>query len=119
MLPAPAVDLIESMLFDPDSGIALLEMHLERIRASAAELGFSFDRHGARNTIQALCFDLDQRCKLRLLASRGGIIALEAQVLPAPDQHPLACIALPPPPAHGAVRPRPKTSEHGKRLGGE
>src|SRR3546814_6778497 len=66
MLTAPAFDLIESMLFDPDSGIALLEMHLERIRASAAELGFSFDRHGARNTIQALCFDLDQRCKLQI-----------------------------------------------------
>ena len=38
----------------PDTGIALLELHLERIKASAAELGFAFDRHAARNQIHAL-----------------------------------------------------------------
>lgn len=110
-LTAPAFDLIESMLFEPDSGIALLELHLERIRASAAELGFSFDRHGARNTIQALCFDLDQRCKLRLMASRGGIIALEARTLPAPEPGPITCIALPLPLDPGDWRLRHKTSD--------
>lgn len=110
-LTAPAFDLIESMLFEPDSGIALLELHLERIRASAAELGFAFDRHGARNTIQALCFNLDQRCKLRLMASRAGVIALEAQALPAPEPRGLSCIALPLPLDPGDWRLRHKTSD--------
>ncbi|KUO57739.1 MAG: aminobenzoate synthetase, partial [Sphingomonadales bacterium BRH_c3] len=88
-------DLIETMLFDPESGIDLLELHLERIKASAHELGFSFDRHAARNQIQALCFNLETRAKLRLLASRRGALALEAGPAPEPADEPLACIALP------------------------
>ena len=57
------IDLIETMRFDPEKGIALLELHLERMKASAAELGFSFDRHEARNRIQALCFELEEPAK--------------------------------------------------------
>jgi para-aminobenzoate synthetase/4-amino-4-deoxychorismate lyase len=78
---AAGFDLIESMGFDPDQGIALIELHLERLKDSAAELGFAFDRHAARNQIQALCFELDRPVKLRLLLSRSGAIALEAQPL--------------------------------------
>ncbi|HEX4847211.1 MAG TPA: aminodeoxychorismate synthase component I, partial [Novosphingobium sp.] len=47
-------DLIETMRFTPDEGMPLLELHLERIKASAAQLGFAFDRHAVRNAIQAL-----------------------------------------------------------------
>ena len=112
-LAAPAFDLIESMLFEPDSGIALLELHLERIRASAAELGFAFDRHRARNKIQALCFELEQRSKLRLMVSRAGFIALEAQELaaPSPAAQSLTCVALPLPLDPGDWRLRHKTSD--------
>ena len=49
------------------SGIALLELHLERMKASAAELGFAFDRQ-PRNQIQALCFELEAPAKVRLLS---------------------------------------------------
>jgi len=52
-------DLIETMRFDPDAGVPRLELHLARIKASAAELGFAFDRHDTRNRIQALCFELE------------------------------------------------------------
>ena len=79
---APGFDLIETMRFDPDEGVPLLELHLERIKASAAELGFAFDRHDARNRIQALCFELDAPARLRLLLARSGEIALEAAPLP-------------------------------------
>jgi len=59
--PAPdkriaSFDLIETMAFDPEHGIPLLEAHLERMKESAGLLGFSFDRHAARNAIHALCF---------------------------------------------------------------
>jgi para-aminobenzoate synthetase/4-amino-4-deoxychorismate lyase len=104
-------DLIETMLFDPESGIDLLELHLERIKASAAELGFSFDRHAARNQIQALCFDLDQRSKVRLLASRKGALVLETRPAPEPLAAPLKCIALPLPVDPGDWRLRHKTSD--------
>ncbi len=92
---APQVDLIETMRFEPESGIDLLELHLGRMKASAATLGFSFDRHAARNQIQALCFDLEAACKVRLLVSRLGSLALETGPLPAPKDNGFECIALP------------------------
>jgi para-aminobenzoate synthetase/4-amino-4-deoxychorismate lyase len=108
---APGFDLIETMRFDPEDGVPLLELHLERLKASAAELGFAFDRHIARNRIQALCFDLDAPARLRLLASHRGEIALEAAPLPASLEEPVACIALPLPVDQGDWRLRHKTTD--------
>jgi para-aminobenzoate synthetase/4-amino-4-deoxychorismate lyase len=108
---APGFDLIETMRFDPEDGVPLLELHLERLKASAAELGFAFDRHVARNRIQALCFELDAPARLRLLASYRGEIALEAAPLPAPLAEPAACIALPLPVDQGDWRLRHKTTD--------
>ncbi|MEE4339139.1 aminodeoxychorismate synthase component I [Erythrobacter sp.] len=112
-LAAPACDLIETMRFAPDSGVELLEKHLARMKRSAAELGFSFDRHAARNQIQALCFELDQPAKLRLLASRAGAIALETLALPEPVAQPMAAIALALPVDPSDWRLRHKTSDRG------
>ncbi|MEP3051889.1 MAG: aminodeoxychorismate synthase component I [Erythrobacter sp.] len=92
---APQFDLLETMRFEPESGIELLEGHLSRLKASAAELGFSFDRHAARNQIQALCFELETAVKVRLVLARSGAIALEASALPQPLEGPAHCIALP------------------------
>ena len=108
---AARFDLIESMLFDPEAGINLLELHLERIKQSAAELGFSFDRHDVRNQIQALCFDLEHRSKVRLLAARSGAIAFEATRIEQAAKPVLRCIALPLPVDPGDWRLRHKTSE--------
>lgn len=125
-LAAPACDLIETMRFEPDSGIAHIELHLARMKASAAALGFAFDRHAARNAIQALCFELEAPAKVRLLLARSGATALEAAPLPAPLAAPLACIALPNPLDPGDWRLAHKTSDRGfyedalaaaKRLG--
>ena len=46
-------DLIETMRFDPHEGIAELDRHLARMKRSADALGFAFDRHHARNELQA------------------------------------------------------------------
>lgn len=115
---AAAFDLIETMKFDPDQGIELLELHLERIKASAAELGFSFDRHAVRNAIQALCFEADGPGTLRLVASRSGAYALEfsppADILP----NPAICAVLSLPVDAGDWRLRHKTSDrHFYRAG--
>jgi branched-subunit amino acid aminotransferase/4-amino-4-deoxychorismate lyase len=56
----------------PDEGAPLLELHLERIKASATELNYAFDRHAVRNAIQALCFEADAPARLRLAAARSG-----------------------------------------------
>ena len=110
-LAAASCDLIETMRFDPDGGIARLELHLARIKQSAAELGFSFDRHAARNHLHALCFDLEQPMRVRLLASRGGALALEAATLPDPWPEPASAIVLPLPVDPGDWRLRHKTSD--------
>ncbi|ANY18833.1 Aminodeoxychorismate synthase component 1 [Tsuneonella dongtanensis] len=107
---AAGFDLIEAMHFDPEGGIALLELHLERMKASAAALGFSFDRHAARNRIQALCFELEAPAKLRLLLARSGATALEAQALG--EVPPLTtCLTLPLPVDPGDLRLQHKTTD--------
>lgn len=75
-------DLIETMRFEPDSGIARLELHLDRMKASARSLDFAFDRHEARNRLHAATFHLTEQVKLRLMASRGGALAIEVRPLP-------------------------------------
>ena len=108
---AGGFDLIETMAFDPESGIALLELHLARLSASAAELGFALDRHAVRNAIQALCFEARGPAKVRLLVARSGAYSLEIADLPAALDTPLACIALPLPVDTSDWRLRHKTSD--------
>jgi para-aminobenzoate synthetase/4-amino-4-deoxychorismate lyase len=106
-------DLIETMRFDPESGIDLLELHLERMKASAAELGFSFDRHETRNRIHALCFELEQPAKVRLLLARSGEIALETAPLPPVAEGVVECVALPLPVVANDWRLRHKSTDRG------
>jgi para-aminobenzoate synthetase / 4-amino-4-deoxychorismate lyase len=104
-------DLLETMAFTPDEGIPLLELHLERIRASAAELGFVFDRHGVRNAIQALCFEAERPAKLRLVTARGGAISLELQDMPPALPAPVTCAVVRLPVDSGDWRLRHKSSD--------
>jgi para-aminobenzoate synthetase / 4-amino-4-deoxychorismate lyase len=108
---AGGFDLIETMAFDPESGIALLELHLARLSVSAAELGFALDRHAVRNAIQALCFEASGPAKVRLLVARSGAYSLEIADLPAALGAPMACIALPLPIDPADWRLRHKTSD--------
>ena len=112
-LSAGEADLIETMAFDPAKGIALIEFHLERLKQSAQSLGFAFDRHAARNAIQALCFDLEAPAKVRLLLARSGAIALETAAMPATCAGPMVCAVLPLPVAPDDWRLRHKTSDRG------
>ena len=110
-LAAGGADLIETMRFTPDEGIPLLELHLERIKTSAAELGFAFDRHAIRNAIQALCFEADAPAKVRLSIARGGAYCLELGALPPPLAGPVACAVLRLPVDSGDWRLRHKSSD--------
>ncbi len=106
------LDLIETMAFDPDAGIPLLERHLARMKASADTLGFAFDRHAARNELQAATFRLRAPTRIRLLLSPSGAVAVE--VGPMPLSPALADVAIVPlPVAPGDYRLRHKTSDRG------
>jgi len=74
-------DLIETMAFDPHAGIAELDRHLARLKRSAEALDFPFDRHVARNELQAATFRAGPGI-IRLLLSRGGAMAIELRPLP-------------------------------------
>ncbi len=112
-MAAAGFDLIETMGFTPEGGIPLLELHLERIKASAAELGFSFERHAVRNAIQALCFEATDAAKLRLVAARSGAFSLELADLPPALSLPAPCAVLHLPVDSGDWRLRHKTSDRG------
>lgn len=106
-------DLIETMAFDPVEGIERLERHLQRMKDSAAMLGFDFDRHAARNELQAATFHLRDRRKVRLLLGRSGAMAIETRPMPEvpTEAVPVALTALPVD-AHD-FRLRHKTTDRG------
>ncbi len=75
-------DLIETMRFDPDGGITLLDGHLARLGASAKQFGFVFSRHDVRNALQAATIRHAGARKLRLRLSKSGAVAIEIGALP-------------------------------------
>ena len=90
-------DLIETMRFDPDVGITDLDRHLDRLGGSADRFDFPFNRHSARNELQAATFRRLEPAMLRLLLSPTGTMAIELK--PIPD--------CPIQPVEVAVRPLP------------
>ncbi len=110
-LGASGSDLIETMRFTPDDGIALLDLHLERIKASAVALGFVLDRHAVRNAIQALCFDAVAAASVRLRVARSGAFSLELGRLPLALPDPARCVVLRLPVDPGDWRLHHKTSD--------
>ena len=72
-------DLEEAMRFDPDEGIANLDEHLDRLKSEAEAQGFKFDRHAARNELQAATFGKRRAAIARLLLSPTGAMAIEVR----------------------------------------
>jgi para-aminobenzoate synthetase / 4-amino-4-deoxychorismate lyase len=104
-------DLIETMRFEPEAGILMLDRHLARMKASARALDFEFDAHSARNDLQASTFRLTGPKRIRLMLARSGQIAVEITAVPAPPMAPvpIGTTALPVHPAD--FRLRHKTSD--------
>lgn len=104
-------DLIETMRFTPDEGIAELERHLERMKSSGEALGFAFDRHHARNELQAATFALGGPRLVRLRLSRTGAIAIESRPPPPRPEEPVEVGVAPLPVEREDFRLRHKTSD--------
>ena len=90
--PARSFDLVETMRFDPAEGMPDLERHLARLKRSADALGFAFDRHHARNELQAATFRLPAVSKVRLMLSPTGATAIEIRPLPLVPEEPVAVV---------------------------
>jgi para-aminobenzoate synthetase/4-amino-4-deoxychorismate lyase len=74
-----AADLVETMRFDPDDGIVDIDAHLDRLMHAAEGQGFDFDRHAARNELQAATFGRKRPAIARLLLSATGAMAIEVR----------------------------------------
>jgi para-aminobenzoate synthetase/4-amino-4-deoxychorismate lyase len=105
-------DLVETMRHDAHEGLIDLDLHLDRLKASAEALGFRFDRHQARNELQAATFGVGDM-KVRLLLARGGAVAVEVRPLPLPLEEPVPVAIAPLPVSTHDVRLRHKTSDRG------
>ena len=77
--PERPPDLEERMHFDPEAGFAELDTHLDRLKSRAEELGYRFDRHAARNELQAATFGRRHHATARLLLSPSGAMAIEVR----------------------------------------
>jgi para-aminobenzoate synthetase/4-amino-4-deoxychorismate lyase len=104
-------DLIETMRFEPDEGIVELERHLDRMRTSAGDLDFRFDRHAARNELQAATFGRKERAMVRLLLSRTGEMAIEVKPFEDPAEVPARVTIRPLPVEPDDFRLRYKTTD--------
>lgn len=106
-------DLIETMRFDALDGLVDLERHLARLKASAAALGFRFDRHAARNELHAATFRHAEDRRVRLRLSPGGAIAIETSPPPPAPEEPVDVALVSLPVAASDFRLRHKTSDRG------
>ena len=121
---ATEFDLIETMRFDPQVGIADLDRHLDRLDASATRFDFPFNRHSARNELQAATFRREAPAMLRLLLSPKGSMAIELKPIPEVPRQPVAVAVRPLPVAADDVRLGFKTTarafmEEARRDGGQ
>lgn len=75
----PAFDLLESLRWTPAQGYFLLDLHLQRLRASAAYFAFAMDEEAVREQLEAIVPTLPPTPqKVRLRVSKQGEIQLEA-----------------------------------------
>lgn len=107
---AGGFDLIETMRFDPVEGVLRLDGHFARLKASAERFGFIFDRHAARNALQAATFRLNKAARIRLHLAPRGTLAIEVTPLPNFGELPVKVRAVALPVADDDFRLRHKTS---------
>jgi para-aminobenzoate synthetase / 4-amino-4-deoxychorismate lyase len=77
----PPFELLESMRRDPGEPIRRLELHVERLRSSAAYFGFTFDEGYVRATLDEIGADTDRSIKIRLRLTRAGTLDVSSAAL--------------------------------------
>ncbi|MDA0339824.1 MAG: aminodeoxychorismate synthase component I, partial [Proteobacteria bacterium] len=81
--PKPAPALIETILWDRESGYWLLEGHLDRLALSARYFGYPFDAGDVDSilSLSAAVFPTDMDQRVRLLLSPSGSVSASAIAL--------------------------------------
>lgn len=97
--PEPEFSLLESLLWTPEEGYALLPYHLKRLSGSANYFDFKSDLQKIRESLDRKAKQLERKPhKVRLLLSRNGEIRIESSVITpsSPDTIKRVCIAKTP-----------------------
>lgn len=71
--------LIETMRHEPDAGFVRGELHLARLRNSAAALGFIFDAPAIEFALKQAVADAEGALRIRLTVGHGGDAEVTAQ----------------------------------------
>ncbi|MCB1825059.1 MAG: aminotransferase class IV, partial [Candidatus Competibacteraceae bacterium] len=74
----PPLQLLESLLWEPDGGYFLLAAHLARLTDTAGYFNVSLDRPAIEAQLSELATTLNAANKIRLLLDRNGAFTLEA-----------------------------------------
>jgi len=79
--------LLESMLWNPDHGYFLLDLHLQRLQDSAAYFAYLLPLDQIKTRLEAIAYRLPpQPHKVRLQVSRHGNIVVEANQIANPSR---------------------------------
>ncbi|MGX9726932.1 MAG: aminodeoxychorismate synthase component I [Candidatus Electronema sp. VV] len=78
----PDFQLIETLLWQPESGFFLLDYHLERLADSARYFHFSCDIEAVRQRLAEAVARRQERLRVRLLLYRDGRIEISSIFLP-------------------------------------
>ncbi|MCB8980398.1 MAG: aminodeoxychorismate synthase component I [Ardenticatenaceae bacterium] len=73
----PSFQLIETMLWQPDSGLFLLDEHMARLRDSAEYFGIGWAETAVLTALDALSQTLAEPVKVRLLLEQDGRFTLQ------------------------------------------
>ncbi len=91
--PTPIFELIETLLWQPGEGYWLLDLHLERLLASAASLGFFADQTAIRAELAALAAPFTTSQRVRLTLAKDGALHLTHTPGEAPRHEPDLALA--------------------------
>ncbi|HYD63018.1 MAG TPA: aminodeoxychorismate synthase component I [Noviherbaspirillum sp.] len=72
-------DLLETMHATRAAGCRHVDLHIRRLRSSAAYFGFAFDDAALRENLQRVCnaFDDETPCRLRLALKQDGTFSIQ------------------------------------------
>ena len=77
----PKFSLLETILYEPESGYFLLDRHLQRLDDSAHFLGIKCDKAAVNERLQREAQGFHGRCRIRLLLKASGALELKSAPL--------------------------------------
>ena len=79
--PTASFELFETIKYDPQEGVCLLEEHISRLRMSSEYFSWPFNEAIARNLLKGV--KSDEALRIKLVMTRDGELSIKTSPLPA------------------------------------